>query len=337
MRLAALLLLVMAAGLAATPIAAAERRVAADGLSMRIPAAWHATGAPLTNVIEPVYRLAIANRPIRRQPGDDGPCLGGLARSLGPRGVLLFVIEYREGIVPSRFEPRPRELPLPRATDNAWCMPPRAASFTFGERGRALHVGVRMGPKATDSDVRALERAWRSLRVRPAPRLAHAPWLAPVRFARTPGWRRSSTGSVLRFRPSGPPDAAWWISSARIGNVPFRDAELADPPWRTLAPRARHMVVVTAQIEPTRRAWRAAPRPRLDLRDAEAHLCCDNLPPPSIHTRELVRIGERGAYRILVHAYFGRPGGPNAADLRTAQRLVDRLRLPPPRSALGAR
>jgi hypothetical protein len=104
----------------------------------------------------------------------------------------------------------------------------------------------------------------------------------------------------------------------------------ADPPNETLRHIRRHGVVVWASIQPPS-GWPPDGRRisrHLSLADAYRFDCCEGADVPG-GEREVYGWGARRAYSVLVRVYFGTE--PTRAMNAQAQRVLDRLVLPPPR------
>jgi hypothetical protein len=156
-----------------------------------------------------------------------------------------------------------------------------------------------------------------------------APWAHPLAFRPLRGWRRGASGTVRSHyggatrRVAAPRASSAWIAK----NVRYRDRATADPPNATLAHLPRNGIVVWAVIfEPAHvgEKWL-----RLDLDRARRLPCCDGAYVAG-GDLELTGLGRRGAYSGIVRVYFGSP--PTRALRLEAQRALNRLELPPPRS-----
>jgi hypothetical protein len=165
----AIIVLLAAGYLAAAPPAidaSATRVDASAGISIRVPHGWHLIRRRLTDVIDPVPRLAVASFAVRLARHS---CECGLPNVRGfPRaGAFLFMWEYPTlgAAQLRRFLRRPARFRV--AQDNPhWyeCAGPSWGTV-FSDSGRALQVEVYLGP-AAGRDVRArMDAMLNSLRV----------------------------------------------------------------------------------------------------------------------------------------------------------------------------
>ena len=145
------------------------RTFSGHGISFRYPSTWHATTKPLSNATEPVYRFAVGNFRFHRTPRDIGPCLIGIARQRPRNGVLAFMREAtgadRRRSLP-RTPARPKDISLPRASDQAWCLGRGTREIVFHEAGRVFYLGMSVAPTASPSDKRRLHTLVNTLRIK---------------------------------------------------------------------------------------------------------------------------------------------------------------------------
>jgi hypothetical protein len=125
-------------------------RVAAGaGITVRVPHGWHLIRTRLTDVLEPVQRLAVASFPVRLalHPCDCGlPNISNLPRA----GAFLLIFERTQlGTADlKQFPRRPTQFQV--AQDNPhWneCAGPSWGTV-FRTSGRAFQVNVYLGPAA---------------------------------------------------------------------------------------------------------------------------------------------------------------------------------------------
>lgn len=145
--LAALLLGVLA------PVPAhAAARVGSAGVTVALPPGWTATRAPLTTVVRPAQRVALATFPLDQAAPDPGCAPSTALAALPPDGALVVVWEEpgppRPGVL-ARFPARPRHAALGPPTEEE-CVG-RGSVIRFRDGARAFRVLVALGPDATPS------------------------------------------------------------------------------------------------------------------------------------------------------------------------------------------
>lgn len=141
------------------------------GIAFEYPSGWFVTSRPLSNAGNPVYRFAVSSVPLRRTRADVGPCLPGIARQLPKDAVLAYLREAlgsdRTRSLP-RMPQRPRSFRLPTRTESFLCgLGLGSRWIPFKESGRALYLGIYVGPRATAQARRALKRLLDGIRVGP--------------------------------------------------------------------------------------------------------------------------------------------------------------------------
>jgi hypothetical protein len=161
-----------ASGAAGGP--AADYADPARGVSAMVPAGWHAAG-PLTALAFPREIVTVASFPLRRG-GSCGP--DRALEDMPADGALVFVLEYRPARGPvwtggthrASFPPRPAHLGLPRTAPQSYeCFGRPGYLLRFRDADRPLQIMVALGPKATPSRRRAVERVLDGLRFTPLP------------------------------------------------------------------------------------------------------------------------------------------------------------------------
>lgn len=161
----AMLLLPLSAGGAS----GSPRTFSSHGISFTYPSGWYATTKPLSNATEPVYRFAVGNFRFRRSPGDVGPCLSGLAKQQPANGVLAFMREAlggdRRRSLP-RTRARPKDIPLPRRSDQAWCLGGGSGEIVFHQASRVFYLAMSVGPTASRADRRQLHGLVNRMRIK---------------------------------------------------------------------------------------------------------------------------------------------------------------------------
>lgn len=139
------------------------------GISFAYPPAWHATTKPLSNATEPIYRFAVANFRFHRTPRDVGPCLSGIAKQRPRNGELAFMREAlgadRRRSLP-RTPARPKDISLPRRSEQAWCLGRGTRAIAFHEAGRVFYLAISVGPTASRADKRRLHALLNAMRIR---------------------------------------------------------------------------------------------------------------------------------------------------------------------------
>jgi hypothetical protein len=159
--------------------------------------------------------------------------------------------------------------------------------------------------------------------------LALAPWAQPLRFEPMSGWRTGANGTFAStYGPvpgvRAPKESTAWTARG----VRYRDQRTADPPVATLTRLPLRGILVFATI------YESGPsnRRRISLRfdQATRYPCCDGTYVGG-GEYALAGAGPDAAYSVIVRVYFGsRPTRPMRVQ---AQRALDHLELPRPRSA----
>ena len=145
-------------------------RVFSDhGISFDYPSAWYATRKPLSNATEPVYRFAVGNFRFHRTRRDIGPCLSGIANQRPRNGVLAFMREAlgadRRRSLP-RTPARPKDISLPRRSEQAWCLGRGTGEIAFHEAGRVFYLAISVGPTASRADKGRLRALLNAMRIK---------------------------------------------------------------------------------------------------------------------------------------------------------------------------
>ena len=113
----------------------------------------------MSSGVEPLFRLTLSDRPLRRTERDSGPCYGGIARQLQPGGVVAIVREaLGADFRPARFHRRPRHFVLPPrkpGTDNS-CLGDHATLVIFRQAGRGFYLWIAAGRRAPPARIAAL-------------------------------------------------------------------------------------------------------------------------------------------------------------------------------------
>jgi hypothetical protein len=139
------------------------------GISFAYPSAWYATTKPLSNATEPVYRFAVGNFRFHRTPRDIGPCLSGIGKERPRNGVLAFMREAlggdRRRSLP-RTAARPKDISLPRRSDQDWCLGHGSVEIVFHAAGRVFYLGMSVGPRASRANKTRLRALLNAMRIR---------------------------------------------------------------------------------------------------------------------------------------------------------------------------
>jgi hypothetical protein len=140
-------------------------RVGTAGVTVRLPAGWHAAKllgeSPAS---DPLTRLAVASAPIRPNAR---PCQVS-AYTFAPTAVAVVVVEWRRsrGAV---FPPRPRVFDATtlrvRPPPAIECFAGSGGSVQFTDHGRLLGLYVLAGVRARTETIAAARRVAESLRV----------------------------------------------------------------------------------------------------------------------------------------------------------------------------
>jgi len=158
-KIAALTVAVLLFGGLVSRASGSVRAFSDHGISFAYPSGWYATTKPLSNGTEPIYRFAVGNFRFRRTPRDLGPCLSGIAKQRPRNGVLAFMREAlgadRRRSLP-RTPARPRDISLPRRSDQAWCLGRGTREIAFHRSGRVFFLAISVGPTASRADKRRL-------------------------------------------------------------------------------------------------------------------------------------------------------------------------------------
>lgn len=131
------------------------------GISVRYPSGWDATSRPLTEVVSPLHRLAVASFGLA-QPEPDPDCSPTTAlRSLPQDGAFIVVFESHGSVDDSSWgkdvPSRPAQFTIDSASfANYECFGP-SYRIMFVEQGRIFQAHVSFGADATpETRARAL-------------------------------------------------------------------------------------------------------------------------------------------------------------------------------------
>ena len=159
--------LLLIAGLCAWPLvsgvpaARADEEFANHGIEIAVPAGWWASSARMSSVIQPVFRLTLSDRALRRTVRDSGPCYAGLARQIQPDGVVAILSEaLGADFKPERFRLRSKRISLPPrkpGEDNS-CLGDHATLVTFRQAGRGFYLWIAAGRRASPAKIKTLLR-----------------------------------------------------------------------------------------------------------------------------------------------------------------------------------
>ena len=157
--------------LAPAPAAARAdgRPVGAHGIVVVVPAGWWASGARMSDVVEPVFRLTLSDRALHRTARDRGPCYAGIARQIQPDGVVAILSEaLGADFRPARFDRRPQRFALParRAGEDNSCLGDHATLVTFRAAGRGFYLWIAAGRRASPVRIGVLLATLDGMRIR---------------------------------------------------------------------------------------------------------------------------------------------------------------------------
>ena len=145
-----------------------QRTFSNHGISFAYPAAWHATSKPLSNGAQPVYRFAVGNFRFHRTSRDLGPCLQGIARQRPKDGVLAFMREALGADARrARSTARPKNIPLPRGSEQAACIGPATSEIVFHQAGRVFYLWISVAPDASRRDKHRLHSLLNAMKIKP--------------------------------------------------------------------------------------------------------------------------------------------------------------------------
>jgi hypothetical protein len=119
------------------------------GLHATLPASWHLADAPLTGIDEPREVLALATYPLA---GSDrtSPCPFE-PMPMPADGALIWLVEYRTDLLPSRFPRRPTTHELTRDDVRpGFCGAPLGHHATFRDADRLFQLWLLFGEQVTD-------------------------------------------------------------------------------------------------------------------------------------------------------------------------------------------
>lgn len=150
--------------LARTRFARPVRPVGGERLGALIPDGWHAASRPLTGVVEPAQRLALATFPLTQRRPDPGCAPVTAHRRLRQDEAFIFLFEYRGPGSPDAFGPRPRHFRL--AGQSRYECLGRSFMIRFAERGRRFQVHVSLGPQTSRWQRRQVLEVLDSLKVK---------------------------------------------------------------------------------------------------------------------------------------------------------------------------
>lgn len=171
-RLTLITTLIAASVLLAPPAASHDRlrppaRTGA-GIEIRLPAGWHLIDRRLTNVVEPVARLAIATFPVRLA---SHPCECGQPniRNLPADGGFVFMWEY-PALTPLQLRSlprRPRHFHLTNANPQRFECSGPSWTTSFRSAGRGFQLEVYLGRAAGTTEQTRIDRMLDSLHITP--------------------------------------------------------------------------------------------------------------------------------------------------------------------------
>jgi hypothetical protein len=144
------------------PADASDGEFVNHGIKVGVPAGWWVSGARMSSGIEPVFRLTLSDRALRRTSRDSGPCYGGIARQIQPDGVVAIVREaLGADFEPERFHRRSRHFVLPprRAGEDNSCLGDHATLVIFRQAGRGFLLWIAAGRRASPATIKTLLRA----------------------------------------------------------------------------------------------------------------------------------------------------------------------------------
>lgn len=170
----------------------------AGGIGVRVPAGWHLTAPPITDLGYPTDRLLLTSY-AAHAGGNCAP--DGAVRELPAGGALAYLLEYASASLRRRdFPPRPAHLRL-RARDlgryECWRRP--SYLIRFRASGRPFQLHVVLGPHASGARRAQVLRALDSLRIAALPKQASARTATGPRD-RTPARDRGSSRRSVTSR-----------------------------------------------------------------------------------------------------------------------------------------
>jgi hypothetical protein len=140
---------VVAAATATSVDPAAVGRQAEGRIGIRVPAGWHLVRGWLSDVVEPIPRLAIGSFPVRLSRHT---CECGMpnVRNFPRAGVFLFVWEYprltRRAL--ARFPRRPARFRLTSASPQRYVCGGPSDAIAFQDAGRGFQAEIYLGAAA---------------------------------------------------------------------------------------------------------------------------------------------------------------------------------------------
>ena len=140
--------LCLAATLAPSATSGGSRTLRTDSVTVRYPAAWHATTRPLSLVTSPGELLAVASFPFPAEPKPDGCAPAGTLAAMPPSGALIVVLYYGKNLDNARFPPRPSHFKLGPARQYECFGARRSYSILFKQANRYFQIMVAFGNRA---------------------------------------------------------------------------------------------------------------------------------------------------------------------------------------------
>jgi hypothetical protein len=150
--------------LAGLPASAAQndRAFTNRGIALTVPTGWWASSARMSSGIEPVFRLTLSDRELRRTPRDSGPCYAGIAAQIQPNGVVAIMREaLGADFKAEHFHLRSRRFALPPGKvgqDNA-CLGDHATLVTFRQADRGFYLWIAAGRRTPPDAISKLLRS----------------------------------------------------------------------------------------------------------------------------------------------------------------------------------
>jgi hypothetical protein len=140
------------------------------GVSITVPAGWHASSGRLTGLLDPRERLVLTSFPLAGNARSPGCSPEGLLRQLPSSGIAALLLEYMHTGARRNFLRRPNRFELrPGVRAGFDCFSPQpiggAQLFNFRDAGRAFQLLIAVGKAATAATRRIAARALDSLRI----------------------------------------------------------------------------------------------------------------------------------------------------------------------------
>ena len=168
---AALVGAILVAGASPVEADGSGREYVSHGVAVTAPIGWWTSNRQMSSGVEPVFRVTLSDRPLRRTARDTGPCYGGIAQQIQPDGVVAIVREaLGSDFKPAQFHLRSRRFVLPprKLNEDNSCLGDHATLVNFRQSGRGFYVWIAAGAKAPRTKIARLLQSLDAMSIQPS-------------------------------------------------------------------------------------------------------------------------------------------------------------------------